>query len=192
MTDDAATTSRVDPFADPGTLRDRDDVAVEADERDLPPEKFDALRERYEQLAGVTQFGITDGDGAVLLAGEESYAPLGGNVRPDEDWVAATERAASALFDDVDVRVDRAAQFERTTFRHADDPDQSFPADSVLFEGSVVADDPTDVDAFLAAPSFAADLEHPMYGDDADLAWFDAVTDDVHENHVQHVESFLD
>ncbi|MFC6952504.1 hypothetical protein [Halorubellus litoreus] len=192
MTDDATAAARVESLADPEALHEREDVPYEEDERDLPAEKFEALRERYEQLAGVTQFGITNDDGGVLLAGDESYAPLGGNVRPDDDWVAATERAASALFA-VDVRVDHPTMVERTVFRHEDDPDRAFVADSVLFEASVVPTDDGRVDSFLATPSFVDDLDHPMYGgDETTLAWFDAVTDDVHENHRGHVERFLD
>lgn len=194
-TDGRADTAQTDAddqitsLADPETLVDRSDVEYRERERGLPAEKFDGLRERYERIAGVVQVGVTNDDGAVLLVGEESCAPPGGNVEAGEDWVDAAEAAVTTITG-VDVAVDRVAMFERTTFRREGDEDGSFHADSVLFEASLV-DAPAE---YRENPTFADDLDHPMYGDGSEhsLTWVDAVSDDVHENHRHHVDLFLD
>ncbi|NHN43488.1 NUDIX domain-containing protein [Halorubellus sp. JP-L1] len=188
-TGSSPTASEIGSLADPDDLRERETVACSERDRVLPAEKFDALRERYERIDGVVQVGVTNDDGAVLLVGEPPYAPPGGNVEAGEDWVAAAERAMTTITG-VDVRVDDAVAFERTAFRSGGDADASFHADSVLFEASLV-DPPA---GYREDPTFADDLDHPLYGDGSEhaLAWVDAVTDDVHENHRGDVDAFLD
>lgn len=179
----------LDAFADPDALREREDVAFEERDRAVPTEQFEALRERYAALDGIVQFGIRDDDGRVLLAGDDAYAPIGGDVTPGDDWTTA---AADAMTDVTgqSVRVEDVVAFERTRFHPEGDDEGSVRADCAFFVASLVDPDP----AFLDDPSFRDDLDHPLYGGDTDLslAWFDGVTEDVNENHAQHVAWLLD
>jgi hypothetical protein len=179
----------LDAFEAPETLHERDDVAYVERDRTVPAEQFEALRERDAVLDGIVQFGIRRDDGRVLLAGDDAYAPVGGDVMPGDDWTTA---AADAMADVTGqaVRVEDVVAFERTTFRPEGDDDGAVRADCAFFVASLVDPDP----AFLDAPSFRDGLDHPLYGGDTDLslAWVDGVTDEVNENHAQHVEWLLD
>jgi hypothetical protein len=179
----------LDAFEPPGALRERDGVVYEERERTVPVEQFEALRERYAKLDGIVQFGIRDDDGRVLLAGDDAYAPLGGDVTPGDDWTTAAADAMTNVTGQA-VRVDAAVAFERTTFHPEGDREGSVHADCAFFAASLVDPDP----AFLEDPTFRDGLDHPLYGADTDatLAWFDGVTDAVNENHARHVEWLLD
>lgn len=179
----------LDAFADPEAVREREGVVSEERDRTVPIEQFEALRERYAQLDGIVQFGIRRDDGRVLLAGDDAYAPVGGDVTPGDDWATAAADAMANVTGR-SVRVEDVVAFERTTFHPEGDREGSVHADCAFFVASLVDPDP----AFLDDPSFRDGLEHPLYGADTDttLAWFDAVTDDVNENHAHHVEWLLD
>lgn len=178
-----------DVFDDPDALREREDVVSEERDRTVPPEQFEALRERDAALDGIVQFGIRRDDGRVLLAGDDAYAPLGGDVTPGDDWTTAAADAMTNLTGQA-VRVEDVVAFERTHFRPEGDDEGTVRADCAFFVASFVDPDP----AFLDDPSFRDGLEHPLYGADTDttLAWFDGVTDAVNENHAQHVAWLLD
>ena len=182
-TDDPRTTE----LADPRTLRDRDDVEFVEDERTFPDETFEGLRERYDAIEGVVQVGITTDDGEVLLWGDDTVAPPGGDVETGEDWAAAARRAMEALTGQR-VAVDRPVLVEWTQFCRESDESERFPAPSVHFEASLVDPD----SAFLGEPAVPADFEHPMFEDDPVLDWYEGVPENVHENHAHHVELYVD
>jgi ADP-ribose pyrophosphatase YjhB (NUDIX family) len=169
-------------------LRDRDGVAFVESTRSFEQRTFEALRQRYRSIDGVVKVGVTTDDGAVLLAGQETWAPPGGNVETGEDWAAAARRAIEDLAG-VAVTVDDVARVEETYFCLAGDEDSRFLAPNVLFGASLADDEPD----FLDDPTVADDLDDPVYGDgeDVELGWFDAVPEDVHPNHADHVELFL-
>ncbi|WP_232701305.1 hypothetical protein [Halobacterium wangiae] len=174
------------PLTDPDSLRERDDVVVEEVTRPMPDEKFEALRERYDAIAGVVQVGLTHED-AVLLWGEESAAPPGGSVDGGEDWVAAARDAMEDLTGQ-QVEIDDPLLLEVTHFARESDESETFPAPSVHFGASLVDPDP----AFVSDPSAPEDFEHPMFEDPPQLQWVEAVTDAVDENHAHHVDLYLD
>jgi hypothetical protein len=89
----------------------------------------------------------------------------------------------------VEVRIDSIERVEFTDFRLAGDADERFRADSVFFEASVV-----DAPEFVADPELPADMTHKFFEDPEDMAiaWFDAVTDAVHDGDEDHVRLFLD
>ena len=175
------------PLTDPDSLRDRDGVVVEEAERPMPDEKYEALRERYDAIAGVVQVGLTNDGGEVLLWGDESAAPPGGNVDAGEDWVVAAREAMENLTGH-QVEIDHPLMLEVTQFQRESDESDSFPAPSVHFAASLVDPDP----AFLDDPTVPEDFEHPMFEEPPTIRWFDAVTDDVHENHAHHVELYVE
>lgn len=179
----------LESFEDAERLRERDDVVAAERDRTVPVEQFEALRERYAALDGIVQVGIRRDDGAVLLAGDDAYAPLGGDVLPGDDWAAAAADAMTNATGQA-VRVEDVVAFERTAFHPEGDDDAAVRADSAFFTASLVDPDRS----FLDEPAFRDGLEHPLYGADTDvtLAWFDAITDDVNENHAHHVEWLLD
>jgi ADP-ribose pyrophosphatase YjhB (NUDIX family) len=174
-------------LTDPDRLRDRESIEVIEGERTFEEEQFYGLRRRYGAIEGVVQVGITDDDGRVLLLGSGAYAPPGGDVERGEDWVDAAERSMEELLG-VGVRVESVERAEFTDFCLEGDEDERFRADSVFFEASVV-----DAPDFLADPTLPEDMEHKYFADPdgMDLAWFDEVTDAVHENHRDHVALFL-
>ncbi|MFB6269112.1 MAG: hypothetical protein ABEH83_04155 [Halobacterium sp.] len=183
----AAQPSAVDSLTDPYALRDVDGVEVVESTRPVPDEKFEALRERYDAIAGVVQVGLTNGDGDVLLWGESAAAPPGDSVDDGDDWVAAARDAMEALTGQR-VSVDRPLFLEITCFARESDESETFPAPSVHFAASLLDPDP----AFLTDPTAADDFDHPMFDDRPVIQWYGAVTDDVDDNHAHHVERYLD
>lgn len=174
------------PLTDPEVLRDRADVAVEERHRPLPDEKFEGLKQRYDAIGGVVQIGLTNDD-AVLLWGDDSVAPPGGSVGAGEDWIAAARETMEDLTGQ-QVEIDRPLMLEITHFQRESDESESFPAPSVHFAASLVDPDPE----WVADPEPPADYEEPMFEERPRIRWFDAVTDDVDENHAHHVELYLD
>ena len=181
--DDAPTT---DGLTDPRTLRDRDDVEFVEDTRTFEAETFEGLRERYDAIDGVVQVGVTT-DEAVLLWGEDTVAPPGGDVESDEDWAAAARRAMADLTGQ-QVEIDHPVLVEMTQFCREGDDSERFPAPSVHFEASLVDPD----HEFLDDPAVPDDFEHPMFDENPVLGWYDDVPEHVHENHAHHVELYLD
>jgi len=163
-------------------------VRVEERTREIPSEKFEGLGERYDAIDGVVMVGVTTADGDVLLLGEETVVPCGGDVEPGEDWRAAACRNVEELTGR-SVSVDEAKLVEYTTWQNATS-DASFRTASVHFEASLDAEAPE----FRANPTPPADVEHEHYqGDDRPtLGWYDGVPESVHENHVEHVEMYFD
>ena len=182
--DDASTTTGL---ADPRTLRDRDDVAFVENERTFGDETFGGLRERYDAIDGVVQVGATNDAGEVLLWGEETVAPPGGDVGDGEDWAAAARRAMEDLTGQR-VAIDRPLLVEWTQFCRESDESECFPAPSVHFAASLVDPDP----AFLEGPAVPEDFDHPMFDENPALGWHDSVPENVHENHAHHVELYVD
>ncbi|QKG93284.1 NUDIX domain-containing protein [Halorubrum sp. SS7] len=176
----------VESLRDPETLLDRDAVAVERVARGLDAESYEARRERYEDIDGVVQLGVTDGDGRVLLQdwnGTGEWAPPGGTVDPGEDWAAAARRSAERLTG-VSVGVDGAVLVEDLRFERRDGS-ASFSAYGVSFVLSLAETAPS----FREDPTVAPGSR--FSGGDAELAWVSAVPDDTNENHVDHVDLFL-
>lgn len=163
-------------------------VRVEERTRELEREKFDGLRKRYDAIDGVVMVGVTTTDGEVLLLGEETVVPLGGDVEPGEDWLAAACRNVEELTGQP-VSVEEAKLVEYTTWRSAGG-EASFRTATVHFEASLEADAPE----FRAQPTPPADVEHKHYQENErpTLGWYDGVPEAVHENHVEHVELYLD
>jgi len=187
MTDEG-TQTRVEQstssLTDPDALRDRDDVVVEERERPMPDEKFEALRERYDAIAGVVQVGLTN-DGEVLLWGDEDAAPPGGSVGDGDDWVAAARDAMEALTGQ-SVSVDEPLLLEVTYFHREGDEGERFPAPSVHFAASL---DNPDAE-WVADPEAPEGYENPMFEGLPELDWYDS-TEGVDENHAHHVEHYL-
>jgi ADP-ribose pyrophosphatase YjhB (NUDIX family) len=185
---DGPTTDRDQPsISDPEQLRDREDVAVVEGERTFGREQFYALRRRYGAIEGVVQVGITNDEGEVLLWGNEEWSPPGGDVEKGEEWASAARRTMEELLG-VSVRIDGVERVEFTDFCLEGDEDERFRADTVFFEASVV-----DAPGFVADPTVPEDMEHKYFPDpeEVSVAWFDEVTEDVTENHAEHVRLFL-
>jgi ADP-ribose pyrophosphatase YjhB (NUDIX family) len=176
----------VDSLTDPKHLLDRDGVAVDSVDRTLDADRFEARRERYENIDGVVQIGLTDGEGRVLLQGWDGaseWAPPGGTVDPGADW-AATARESASRLTGVAVAVEGAVLVEDLTFERRDGS-ASFSAYGVSFLLSL-AEPAT---GFREAPTVAP--ESRFADEDVALRWVAAVPDDANENHVDHVELFL-
>jgi ADP-ribose pyrophosphatase YjhB (NUDIX family) len=178
--------SPVASLRDPEVLLDRDPVAVERVTRTLDADRYEAQRERYDDIEGVVQLGVTDGDGRVLVQdwnGTGEWAPPGGTVDPGDDWVAAARRSAERLTG-VSVDVDGAVLVEDLRFERRDGS-ASFSAYGVSFVLSLAE----------PAPSFREDpavAPASRFADgDAELDWVSDVPADANENHVDHVELFL-
>ncbi len=177
----------IDSLSDPETLRDRG-VRFDPVERSLEREQFEGLRERYDAIAGVVQVGLTTDDGRVLLEGSTEsggWAPPGGSVDPGEDWVASA-RSSMERQTGTDVEIDGAVLVEELTFRLEGDPDESFAGYGVTFAASLASA----ADAFVENPTI---VDHPLLPEDHDrtFEWFEAVPEDVNENHAEHVALFL-
>jgi ADP-ribose pyrophosphatase YjhB (NUDIX family) len=178
--------SPVASLRDPEALLDRDAVGVERVTRTLDADRYEAQRERYDDIEGVVQLGVTDGDGRVLLQdwnGTGEWAPPGGTVDPGDDWVAAARRSAERLTG-VSVDVDGVVLVEDLRFERRDGS-ASFSAYGVSFVLSL-AEPAT---SFREDPAVAP--ESRFADGDAELAWVTTVPADANENHVDHVELFL-
>jgi len=176
----------VTSLRDPETLLDRDAVSVESVTRTLDATRYEAQRERYDDIEGVVQLGVTDGDGRVLVQdwnGAGRWAPPGGTVDPGEDWLAAARRSAERLTG-VSVDVDGAVLVENLRFERRDGS-ASFSAYGVSFVLSLAEPAPS----FRRDPAVAP--ESRFADGDAELAWVATVPADANENHVDHVELFL-
>lgn len=189
MTEETADGTDIERLSDPETLVDRGDVPVTEVERTLGGERFEGMREHYSRIDGVVQVGITTDDGQLLLQGSETagqWAPPGGPVGPGQDWVEAARQTMETQTG-VELTVDSVELCERLTFRCEDDPTEQFSAYGVSFAASPVAADA----GFLDDPAI---VDHPHLPPDHDqtFAWFDGVPDDANENHVEHIERFLD
>lgn len=181
-------------LADPTAVRDRPDVAESIEERTVPTEKHEALRERYEQIDGVVQVGVRRADGALLLERtdrSEEWAPPGGNVAPDQDWIEAATAAAESITGEAIV-VDEPVLYGRITFVPDEGDGEGVAAETVVF-GASLADPET---AFADEPTLPEDLDDPLYGDGEsvglELAWFESVPEDVNPNHREEVELLLE
>ena len=171
---------------DPEALLDRDAVRVERVARTLDADRYEARRERYDDIDGVVQIGLTDGDGRVLLQdwnGTGGWAPPGGTVDPEADWAAAARRSAERLTG-VSVAVDGAVLVEDLRFERRDGS-ASFSAYGVSFVCSLAEPAPS----FREDPAVAP--ESRFAEGDAELAWVSTVPDGTIENHVDHVDQFL-
>lgn len=187
----ARTEHPLDGFTDLGKLRGRDDVERVETTRSFASPSFENLEARFDAIAGVTQVGVTADDGHVLLAGDETWSPPGTDVLPGEEWAVTTRRQLESILG-VDLELDGVALLEDAIFNHEDDDSRQFLAPCVSFEASLTDANTEQSRAFREHPTVAEDLDHPLYGDDAyALGWFDSIPEDVHPNHVEHVELFL-
>ncbi|MFD1514222.1 hypothetical protein [Halomarina rubra] len=177
-----------DPFTSLDGLRDHERVAHERTERAFPDESFENLRRRYDAIAGVYQVGLTTPDGAVLLVGDDDWALPGGEVLAGEEWRAVARGELERLFG-VEVALGGVLRLLDGEFTREGDAADRFVAPCVFFGASLQDPD----DAFVTHPTFADDLDHPLYGDGSgfDIGWFDTVPDDANPNHVDDIESFL-
>ena len=187
VTDDPTTSDGVsiETLDDPESLRDGT-VPVEEVDRVVPAAQFEGLREHYDNVAGVVQVGITDEDGRVLLQGspeDGDWAPPGGPVEPGADWVAAAKRTMESQTG-VDIEIRDVRLLERLRFRPADG-EETVSSWGVTF-GAAVEDE-----RFLRDPEI---VDHPYLPAEHEqtFAWFDAVPEDANNNHVEHVELFVE
>lgn len=179
--------STLDSLSDPEALRGRDDVPFEEVERELDEDQYEALRERYDAIDGVVQIALTTDDGRLLLQGFDgasSWAPPGGEVDPDQDWVEAARDSIERLTG-VEVEIDDAVLVEHLTFRPEDDEETGFTAYGVSFSASLGDED----SEFARNPTLAIDIPEEY---DWTFGWFDSVPEDANPNHVGHIELFLD
>jgi ADP-ribose pyrophosphatase YjhB (NUDIX family) len=185
MTRTTTDDSTIESLADPETLHEREDVAYDEDHREFEREKFEALAERYDAIDGAIQVGVTTEDGRLLLQGPDGWAPPGGNVKADEDWVEAARRNIEGKTGAA-IEIDDAELLERLIFRLDGDEERTITSYAVTFSASLVDED----SEFAESPTIADDLDLPA---DYDLAyeWFDEVPEDAHENHVDHIELFF-
>ena len=183
---DDSSTEPTESRLDFETVRARGDVPVRTTERTFERDSFEALRERYDAIAGVVQVGVV-ADGAVLLAGDDVWSPLGGEVLPGEDWAAAVREVLEPVLGR-ELVVERPVGAVEGRFVLELNPDGSFTAPTAFFAATLAEAD----ESFRENPRFPADLDHPMYGDGFDLGWFESVPEDVHSNHVEDVELLLD
>jgi ADP-ribose pyrophosphatase YjhB (NUDIX family) len=188
MTDHTAQTAvrSIDSLPNPEELLDDEAIPVETKHRELDDEKFEALRERYDAMAGVVQFALTTDDGELLMQGWDGaseWAPPGGSVQPGEDWVAGAKRSAKKAFG-VELDIDGVLLIEELVFQRADG-NEEFSSYGVSF-GASLADDDSE---FLDDPSFPP--ESPLADEDMVLRWVTDVPEDINENHREHIEQFL-
>lgn len=179
----------VESLTEPETLRERADVPDTEVRRTLDDRAFEGMQNHYSSIDGVVQVGVTTDDGRLLLQGSVesgNWAPPGGSIPPGEDWVTAARRTMETQTG-VDIAIDTVELYEHLVFEHEDDPDRRFSAPGVSFAASVV-DAPAE---FLDDPDI---VEHPQLAEDHDqtFAWFETVPADARENHVEHIEMFLD
>lgn len=175
----------IETLADPESLRDGT-APVEEIDRVVPAAQFERLREHYDSVAGVVQVGITDEDGRVLLQGspeDGEWAPPGGPVEPGADWVAAAERTMEAQTG-VDVEIHDVRLLERLRFS-TEDGEETVSSWGVTF-GAAAEDE-----QFLRNPEI---VDHPYLPPDHEqtFAWFEAVPEDANDNHVEHIELFVE
>lgn len=172
---------------DADELLDRGDVEYVEPDRSFEDERFEGLRERYAEIAGVFQLGVVE-DGEVLLWRYDDWAPMGSEVQQDDGWVETAEW----WFEDitgVPIEVTAIERLERSTFRRAGDEEDSFHADSVFLRASLADEAP----AFREDPTLAAHVREEHDPEDLpEMDWFEAVPEGVHENHIDHVELFLE
>lgn len=190
--EDTVTESSSEPErTTPATLETEPGVRVESRPRELPVETFEGVRKRYDAIDGVVMVGVTGSDGAVLLQGEETVVPPGGDVEPGEDWLDAAARNVEELTGQP-VAVDGAKLVEYTTWTEAGG-EESFRTASVHVEATL-DQDADGAETFRADPTPPAVVEHKYYQDDEapTFGWYDTVPESVHENHVEHVELYLD
>jgi hypothetical protein len=172
---------------DADELVDREDVEYVEPDRSFADEKFEGLRERYGEIKGVFQLGVVE-DGAVLLWRYDDWAPMGSEVQQADGWVETAEW----WFEDVTgvpIGVTAIERLERSTFRREGAEDDSFLADSVFLRASLAEE----AQAFREDPTLAAHVREEHDPEDLpEMGWFEAVPEGVHENHVDHVELFLE
>lgn len=184
----------IDSLADPAALRDRADVEVREERREVSREQYEGLAARYADLDGVVQVGVRRADGAVLLQTDErgeGWCPPGGNVEHGQDWVDAARVCMETTTGEA-VAVDEPVLYGRTTFLPGDDGDAAgVTAETVLFRASLAEPDT----AFAAEPTLPDGLDHPIYGDGEEIGlrygWFDEVPEDAHPNHEAEIRLLL-
>jgi NUDIX domain. len=147
------------------------------------------MQSHYSSIDGVVQVGITTDDGELLLQGSAEsggWAPPGGSVRPGEDWVDAARRTMETQTGG-EVTVDTVELYEHLVFEHEEESRRRFTAPGVSFAASMVDAPP----GFFENPDI---VDHPQLPDDHDqtFGWFETVPDDARENHVEHIEMFLE
>lgn len=132
--------------------------------------------------------GLVDGDGRVLLQGDDEVAPPGGDVDPDEDWAAAARRRFEELTG-IAVAVEALERYEPTEV-HCEGSDEWFLAPALHVRLRLAEDAP----GFREDPRPLDDPDHAYYddGDEVTLRWYDDVPDDVHPNHEGHVALSLE
>jgi ADP-ribose pyrophosphatase YjhB (NUDIX family) len=178
-TDTDATTA--EPFTDPESLRDREDVPFRAETKILDRETFETVSEQSETDDGAAIVGITNDDGEVLLKDTcTGWLAPGGNVAPGDDWAAVARREVEA-WTGVAVDIDGVERVRRIDHRvEGDEPPDRLddPFYLVFFRASL-------------APGEAA----PVDSDDEDapeVEWFDEVPEGVDPNHEDDVGVFFD
>ncbi len=174
---------------DPATLIEREDIQFEEKTRSFDQEKFEALRDRYDSIAGVVQVGVVNENDDVLLLGPDEWVPPGGDVEVNEDWVTAARRAIDE-WAGIAVDIDEVKLVELTNFHANGDDETQFSAYVVTFQATLANDN----QEFLDEPTTAEDLNHKYVsdGEAVELAWFGEMPKDVHENHERHVRIFIE
>lgn len=182
-------TTAIDSLPDPANLEKVDSVPVETVTRTVDTEQFEALRDYYADISGVVQVGITTTDDELLLQGSETdgqWAPPGGHVKPDEDWVEAAQRRMETQTG-TGISIDGIELLEHLAFELESDPGTSFTSYGVSFRASLA--DPAS--SFREDPAI---VEHPQLSEthDQTFSWFSSVPEDANENHVDHIELFIE
>lgn len=161
----ASAESDDEPLLDPESLRDREDVEF----LDKPSVEHQDHFEVYEPVEGMVIVGVTDDDGAVLVAYDESvpvWLLPHATVERDEDWAAVARREIESQTG-VEIEIDGIELVRRKRYRSEDD--RQTTGYDVVFRASPAADE---------TPSENVDVvgEH-----DWDFGWFEEVPEGDNE-----------
>ncbi len=162
----------MDSLSDPGSLRERADVAFR-EERSV--DERDGF-EYFASIQGMVAVGITNEAAEVLLMNSPHgwrlpYGPVG----TDEDWVDAGRHVGEELTG-VDVDIDRVERVGQTTHCLNGDETRETTSYDVILRARTVQGSPIAGD-----PSFGP-------WDELEMGWFDAVPDDAYWDHGDAVD----
>ena len=186
MTDEPTASDGVsiETLDDPESLRDGT-VPVEEVNRVVSAAQFEGLREHYDDIAGVVQVGITDEDGRVLLQGspeDGDWAPPGSPVEPGR----TESRLPNGRWNHRLGSMSRptmwccsnGSSLVRRTARRPSPRGESRSAPPSRTSGS------------CGTPRSSIIRISPEHK--RTFAWFDAVPEDANDNHVEHIERFIE
>ena len=165
----------MEPFTDPESLRNRDEIEFQTKTEILEKSEFNASREDLNDLDNHAAIGLTNDQGEVLLQndGSHGWTLIACPVEEDQEWVAAVSSYTRELLGNP-IQIDDIERVRRRDYRVEGDEDLQISIYNVVFRGSAI-----DRVAFEDGESTSDEIQQTRWFSDAPEDQPDTIQEDV-------------